>query len=226
MLERTQHEIILKKILADVFSDKKLQTVLAFKGGTCLYFFYDLDRFSTDLDFNLLSDKLDTENMTTILSKYLTLEENISKRNTWLWVGTFKKGKQKIKIEISKRSFDDTYENKDFYGFTVPTMSTDCMFAHKLCAITDRKRLQNRDIYDSLFMFEKGFKINEKIIKERTGKDLSTYYRDLIHFIEKKVKPNLILNGLGEVLNEKQKAFTKANLINRILFELKIRIKS
>ena len=42
------------------------------------------------------------------------------------------------------------------------------MFAHKLCAITDRKKLQNRDLYDSWFMFEKGFEINEEIINEET----------------------------------------------------------
>ncbi len=223
MLDRTKHEIILKKILADIYQDKNLQVSLAFKGGTCLYFFYDLDRFSTDLDFNLLSGQFDSERMTEILSKYLILEENISKRNTWLWVGSFEKGKQKIKIEISKRNFGDIYENKDFYGFTVPAMSKDCMFAHKLCAITDRKKLQNRDIYDALFMFEKGFEINEEIIKKRTGKNIKNYFQELIIFLKKNVKPNLILDGLGEVLDERQKIFVKENLLKKLLFELEIR---
>ena len=44
------------------------------------------------------------------------------------------------------------------------------MFAHKLCAITDRQKLQNRDLYDAHFMFSQNFEINEEIIKLRTKK--------------------------------------------------------
>lgn len=42
------------QILKQVFQDKELCNLLAFKGGTALMFFHDLPRFSTDLDFNLL----------------------------------------------------------------------------------------------------------------------------------------------------------------------------
>ncbi|MBI2600333.1 nucleotidyl transferase AbiEii/AbiGii toxin family protein [Candidatus Daviesbacteria bacterium] len=45
-----------------------------------------------------------------------------------------------------KDAYPNTYINKDFYGITIPTLSPECMFAHKLCAITDRKKLQNRDL--------------------------------------------------------------------------------
>lgn len=224
MLDRTRHEITLKKILADIYSNKHLQAKLAFKGGTCLYFFHGLNRFSTDLDFNLLGGgEFNNEELTEILKQYLILEENISKRNTWFWLGSFEKGRQKIKVEISKRDYPDTYETKDFYGFTVQTMTTDCMFAHKLCAITDRKKPQNRDLFDTLFMFEKGFKINEEIIKQRTGKELREYFKELVEFIEKNINPAMILDGLGEVLDEKQKIEIKNDLIKKLLFELKIR---
>ena len=223
MLDREHHEILLKKILADIYQDKNLGASIAFKGGTCLYLFYNLDRFSTDLDFNVIADKLNEKAMTLILNRHLNINQAISKRNTWFWIGSFEKGKQKIKVEISKRNYPDKYINQNFYGLTVPILSKDCMFAHKLCALTDRKKLQNRDVYDALFMFQNGFEVNEEIIEIRTSKSSKEYFKDLVTFLKKNVKPNLILDGLGEVLNEKQKSWVKSNLFEKLLFELEIR---
>jgi len=42
------------QILKDIYSDIELSNCLGFKGGSALMFFYDLPRFSVDLDFNLL----------------------------------------------------------------------------------------------------------------------------------------------------------------------------
>ena len=223
MPDREHHEILLKKILADIYQDKNLGASIAFKGGTCLYLFYNLDRFSTDLDFNVIADKLNEKAMTLILNRHLNIDQAISKRNTWFWIGSFEKGKQKIKVEISKRNYPDKYINQNFYGLTVPILSKDCMFAHKLCALTDRKKLQNRDVYDAFFMFQNGFEVNDEIIEIRTNKSSKEYFKDLVTFLKKNVKPNLILDGLGEVLNEKQKSWVKSNLFEKLLFELEIR---
>ena len=45
---------MMMRILKDVYTDAILSSLLAFKGGTSLMFFYGLPRFSTDLDFNIL----------------------------------------------------------------------------------------------------------------------------------------------------------------------------
>lgn len=42
------------KILKKIYQNPLLQTTLGFKGGTALYLFYKLPRFSTDLDFDLI----------------------------------------------------------------------------------------------------------------------------------------------------------------------------
>jgi predicted nucleotidyltransferase component of viral defense system len=105
MLDRSKHEIVLKRILADICQNKNLSASLGFKGGTCLYFFYDLDRFSTDLDFNLIGAEFNKNAITEILSRYLEIDQAVSKKNTLFWMGSFKKGSQKIKLEISKRFF-------------------------------------------------------------------------------------------------------------------------
>jgi len=223
MLEKNKHELILKQILKDIYKQKDLTGVMAFKGGTCLYMFYGLKRFSTDLDFNLLNESFDPAKVTGVLEKYLTIEEQRSKRNTWFWLGGYEKGLQKIKVEISKRDYPDKYVNLDYLGMTIPVLQPEYMFAHKLCAITDRKKLHNRDLYDSWFMFEKQWEPNEEIIKIRTGLTKKDYFEKLIPYIEKNAKN--VLDGLGEVLDRKQKFWVKENLVKELLFSLRLRVE-
>ena len=73
-MDRNKHQYYMTKILLDIFGDRELASLLAFKGGTSLLFFHKLTRFSTDLDFNLLDEQyvdLVYKKLRTILSKYL-----------------------------------------------------------------------------------------------------------------------------------------------------------
>jgi predicted nucleotidyltransferase component of viral defense system len=222
MLDKQLHEINLRNILYKLYTNPKVSTQLAFKGGTCLYMFYNLDRFSTDLDFNSLTTHLDTDTISELLEEYGIKDIDFSeKRYTWFWLLNYKKELMNIKVEVSKRDYPDTYETKDFLGITVNCMTRDCMFAHKLCAITDRKKLVNRDLYDTLFMFQKNFPIKEEIIKIRTNKTLIEYLEFLLIFIEENVKEKNILDGLGEVLDEKTKMRVKTKLKSELLFIIK-----
>ena len=54
MVNINKHKFFLTQILKGIYSDIELANCLGFKGGTALMFFYDLPRFSVDLDFNLL----------------------------------------------------------------------------------------------------------------------------------------------------------------------------
>ena len=45
------------QILKEIYADIELANCLGFKGGTAMMFFYDLPRFSVDMDFNLLCNK-------------------------------------------------------------------------------------------------------------------------------------------------------------------------
>ena len=54
-MDVNRHKFYMLQILKDIYSDPKLSTALGFKGGTALMFFYNLPRFSVDLDFNLLA---------------------------------------------------------------------------------------------------------------------------------------------------------------------------
>ncbi len=224
MIDLEKHAQILKNILKDIYTDKYLQTSLAFKGGSCLYMFYGLDRFSVDLDFNLKTENFDPDKITKILKNYININDQSNKRFTWFWLGSYEENKQKIKLEISKRDYPDKYINKDFYGITISIMEPSYMFAHKLCAITDRKVLQNRDLYDAHFMFKKGFEINEEIIMIRTGKTKKEYFAYLVKYINDNVNSQNIIEGLGELLNSSQKDSVRATLRRDILFDLESRM--
>jgi predicted nucleotidyltransferase component of viral defense system len=222
MLNRSLHDTHLRKILNNIFENKTLVSQLAFKGGTCLYLFYGLDRFSTDLDFNALTENLDVEEITKVIGDYGIEDSNFTdKRLTWFWLLNYAKKTMNIKLEVSKRDYPDTYEIKEMLGVRIKRMTQDCMFAHKLCAITDRSKLANRDLYDTLFMFNKNFPINEEIIKMRTGKSTQQYLTELIDFVEQNVDPKNILDGLGEVLTEAQKDRAKVKLKPDLLFSIK-----
>jgi hypothetical protein len=90
------------------------------------------------------------------------------------------------------------------------------MFAHKLCAITERTVLQNRDLYDSWFMFSNNFPVKEEILIERLGKNLSEYSKDLVEVIDNLPKDYNILNGLGSVLDMKRREWVKENLLKEL----------
>ena len=224
MLNRQKHEIILKNILKDIYSDNLLATALGFKGGTACYLFYDLPRFSTDLDFNLLNaDKQNEvfEKLKIIAGKYGIISEARMKRKTIFILLSYKKGTQKIKMEISVRDYQDNFEIKNFLGISVLTMVKENMFAHKLVAAADRKKIANRDLFDLNYFFQKNWDINERIIKLRTGKNLKNYLQSLAEFIDEKVKENTILDGLGEVLSESQKDWTRGNLKKDLIFKIR-----
>jgi len=70
MLNKEIHRSKMYNILVDIFSTD-LSKILAFKWWTACYFLYKLDRFSTDLDFDLLVDNKEVdEKIINILKKY------------------------------------------------------------------------------------------------------------------------------------------------------------
>ena len=79
----TTHNKILLQILKEIFTDTSIAAVLGFKGGTAAYLFYNLDRFSVDLDFDLLEESKEDyvfERVIKIVKKYGIIKESYKKR--------------------------------------------------------------------------------------------------------------------------------------------------
>jgi predicted nucleotidyltransferase component of viral defense system len=211
------------KILKDIYSDFQLSSLLGFKGGTALYLFYNLPRFSVDLDFNLLDlSKKDVahRNVKKIVRKYGELKDEFIKRNTIFFLLSYGGPDRNIKIEISLSEFPNEYETKQYLGLPVLVMKREYMAAHKLVALTERKGVANRDIFDIWYFLKSGWSIKDEIVELRTGMTVTEYIPKCIEFIES-AKRKSILQGLGEVLDPKLKGWAKNHLASDAIFYLR-----
>lgn len=214
MANINKHKFFLMQILKDIYSDIELANSLGFKGGTALMFFYDLPRFSVDLDFNLLDltkEKTVYEKVRRILLKYGKIFDEALKFYGPIIVLDYGVGERKLKVEISNRQWKNQYERKNLLGINMEVMVAPDMFAHKLCALLDRGELTNRDIFDSWFFMQKQMPINKEIVETRMKMSLTDYIQKCINHLEK-MSDRGILNGLGELMDEDMKKFVRTKL--------------
>lgn len=210
MLNTDQHRTIMFNLIKDIFNSN-IGKYLAFKWWTATYFLHKLDRFSTDLDFDLLDDsKHIDEELAKIAQKYGTIKKW---NKLTLSYGDYDVN---IKIDVNRVIWENNrYEILNFYGTDIKAQDKWTIFANKLVALIQRHT--NRDIYDINFFFNNSFPINEEVIKERTWNDLNTLLKKIKEKLENLPKEYKILDWLGEVLDEEQKKFVKKNLISSLI---------
>jgi len=220
MTNIAKHRRVLLSLLQKMYKHSALAPALCFKGGTCLYFLEHLPRFSVDLDFNLV--KTDTSFSPTvmegILQTELKLNDRQEKKYTWLWNGVYEPQQWNVKVEVSKRQFPDKYELRELFGLPLQALKLEYQLSHKLCAITDRNTMVNRDIFDVHFLLSKHVSIAEEIITLRTRMPAKDYLRSLLTFIPKHCSARGTLDGLGELLDPDLKTWVKESLIQETLF--------
>jgi predicted nucleotidyltransferase component of viral defense system len=214
MINLNRHKFFLVQILKDIYSDIELVHDLGFKGGTALMFFYNLPRFSIDLDFNLLNNKNEVRvfnSVRKIVLKYGKIHDEAIKHFGSIIVLDYGIGERKLKVEISNRNFNDHYETLNFLGINMKVMVQPDMFAHKLCALIDRGELVSRDIFDVWFFMQKQTPLNKSIIEFRMKIPYEDYMQTCIdRLIE--IKENRLLQGLGELMDEQLKSFVRTKL--------------
>jgi len=229
-LDTAKHKNILIKILKDIYTDSTISPILGFKGGTAATLFYGLDRFSVDLDFDLLdAEKEDYvfERVKAILENYGKLKQARKKRFNLFYVLSYDEkdiNAQNVKVEINRREFSSKYDVKSFLGISMQVMIKEDMAAHKLCAMYERIGKTNRDIFDVQFFLSHDWPINKKIVEDRMGMAYKEFLKKAIAVMEKFNDGN-ILSGMGELLTEKQKIWTKAKLKSEALFSLRLALE-
>jgi predicted nucleotidyltransferase component of viral defense system len=214
MTDLNRHKFFLVQILKDIYTDIELASWLGFKGGTALMFFYDLPRFSVDLDFNLLNpekEELAFGKIEKILLKYGTIADKAIKFYGSIVVLNYGSGERKLKVEISNRIFDNHYEIRNLLGINMKVMTEPDMFAHKLCALLNRNELTNRDLFDSWFFMQKQTPINKDLVEARMGIALADYLQKCINMLEAMSNKGL-LHGIGELADSDMKNFVKTKL--------------
>lgn len=168
MLNNEIHEKYMEDILTAIFTDE-IGKYLAFKGGTLAYRKHYLDRFSTDIDLDILdSDKeqLIIQGMREILVRFGDIKNETLGKTIHRWMFRYDEKSMNIKIELNKRIWkQNTYHKQKIKGISISCMTPDCIFANKLVAFSER--FANRDLYDVYFFFTKKFPIKEQLIIER-----------------------------------------------------------
>ena len=223
MIDINRHKFYMMQILKKVYADVELANCLGFKGGTAMMFFYDLPRFSVDLDFNLLCNEKEDivyNKVRKIILNHGKIYDEAIKFYGPLIVLDYGVGERKLKVEISNRIFDDHYETKNFLGINMKVMVQSDMFAHKLCALLDRNTIASRDIFDSWFFMKNQTPVNKDIIEFRMKTPFTEYIQKCIHQLEK-ISDRGLLQGLGEILNPEMKKFVRTNLRTETISLLK-----
>jgi predicted nucleotidyltransferase component of viral defense system len=226
MLDKNKHQAVMTQIIKDIYSDIYLSSLLGFKGETAAYFFFDLPRFSVDLDFDLLEDSKENrkavfEKVSSILQKYGEIRDSQSKFFTIYFSLSYEKGEHQIKLEINTRPTGAKYEMKNYLGIPVLVSSRESMVASKLIALTNRKTFAYRDLYDTHFFLKNRWNIDEDVLKIYGENSLEEYLLKCVKTVEK-LPNNEMLKGLGELIDEKEKKFVKEELRKDTLFLLKL----
>lgn len=219
MLNKDIHRKKMYDILQEIFTSD-IWKYLAFKWWTACYFFHKLDRFSTDLDFDLVSEYGDIDSsIVKILQKYWEVKhwKYVIKLSYW-------ETDMNIKIDINRTIWkNNSYEILNFYWTDILTQDKWTIFANKLVALTERNT--NRDIYDVYFFFKNNFDINDEVILERTWWTRKKLFSKIITKLEKLGENYKILDWLWEVLkDEKHKSFVKNKLIKELIWTIQFKI--
>ena len=222
------HKNILFQILKDIYSDTTISSLLGFKGGTAALLFYQLSRFSVDLDFDLLDPGQEQQvfyRLKRLAEKYGTLKDAKIKRFNLLVVLSYEDQVRQVKIEVNRRAAGSRYDLKTYLGVSMLVMVQEDMCAHKLMAMYERIGKTSRDIYDVWFFLEHRWPVNKGIIKERSGLSFRELLAKCIGRLEQMNNRN-ILDGLGDLLTSSQKDWARAKLRTETIFLLKARLAS
>ena len=177
-----------------------------------------MDRFSTDVDLDLLDSKQEQEvieTMRNILPIHGEIKNETLGKTLHRWVFRYDEKSMNIKVELNKRAWkNNMYQLQYIDGIAINCMTSDSIFANKLVALSERR--YPRDLYDVYFFFRKKFPINEQLIIERTGLSLKDFLQKLSKDIPMYFTEANVLTGLGEVLTDHQKIWVKNNLLKEI----------
>lgn len=217
---RVLTEYLQAEILAIVFNSK-FGPHLSFLGGTCLRFVHRIERFSEDLDFDLIKPDLDYDALAKFLGKKLrelgfpadaTVKktENIiiinvkfSQVMKEMGVSDLEDQKLKIKFEIDPTPYASIrHESRQVFAygksFNIISNTLETLFAQKILAIIFRPYQKGRDFYDLVwFLSQKKIEPNYEIFKEKGIKIANR--QELIDFLKEQAKKSDLEQAVRDV---------------------------
>jgi predicted nucleotidyltransferase component of viral defense system len=206
------HKSYMNRILMETLDRPVLAHNLAFKGGSCASMLGYLDRFSIDLDFDILKNADEavlrnefhqifdhlglkiTGEFDKVLFFQLRYPNDPGKRSTLKLSGN----NQLVKANQYKIQYFTEIDR------LMNSQTIETMFANKLVALMDRFELHQtvagRDVYDIHYFFIHGYTYHHPVIQERTGLAPKNYFEKLIDFIKTHITQTIINEDLNTLL--------------------------
>jgi len=213
------HSEYINKIIQGLFASK-ISEYIAFKWWTLAYLCYDLDRYSTDIDLDLLNHDAEKEvidEITALLANIWEIKNRTLWRDLHRWIFRYDDKSPNIKVELNKRDVSwNTYEYREIFWQKVCCMDKETMTTNKLIALWNRR--YNRDLFDTYFFRIQWFEYKEEIIYKRTWYSLIDYINYLLQELPNHYQVNTILSdGMWDVLTDQQKIWVKEHLLEETI---------
>jgi len=183
-IKNAEKDYLLELLLYLLSDDRRS---LIFKGGTALYKFYNLNRFSEDLDFDVVVKRFDVDKMIKKIIRNLevtamqrTIFEKTEHGNEInirftvrgpLYDGS-KNSISRVTINISKRERPISSLEKllvptypEIPSFELSVLEVEEIAAEKIRCILTREK--PRDIYDLWLLFKKGIMVDISLVNKK-----------------------------------------------------------
>ena len=188
---------------------------IAFKGGTALKLFFDLPRYSEDIDYDSLPGISAQRLIKTIRDLFAKRRWEITdeaiKYFTILLELRFAGPERhfRVKIEISTREKELETTILSFRGVPILTLEPSFLMTEKLLTFVDRQA--GRDIFDAWFILEHGYPLKESLIK-RTFTGYKGFYQAMLNIVEK-ADTKKILRDTGKLLGKDHRNWIRTSFL-------------
>lgn len=169
-----------------VLSKSNVGSHIAFKGGTALKLFYDLPRYSEDIDYDSVR-KISPQELMDKVKAQITrqkweLTDDAIKYNTILLELRFTGPERnfRVKIEISTRVKELQTTIISLRGVPVLVLEPSFLMTEKL--ITFVYRQAGRDFFDAWFILSNAYPLDESLIIKKYG-NIDQFYQALLEVI-------------------------------------------
>jgi predicted nucleotidyltransferase component of viral defense system len=183
-VRNTEKDYLLELLL---YAVSEFNRVLVFKGGTALYKFYNLNRFSEDLDFDAVGKRYDGDALIKKIVRNLELtgmqrtlsetKEHGNEINVRLTVrgplyDGSKESMSRVSLNLSKRERPTLIQKKllvptyqEIPSFELLVLDASEIAAEKIRCIMTREK--PRDIHDLWFLSKRGVSLNVSLIDKK-----------------------------------------------------------
>lgn len=211
--EDTLHKAWMCRVLTALVDDPVLVHALRFKGGTCAAMRGFLNRFSVDLDFDVLGSRRALSALRTRCAAVLRgtgiIIHNYSTTTLQYFLKYTAGPRQRTTLKIDglipppkANQYEPVYLPD--INRIVWCQTRDTMVANKLVAPLDRFAqrggVAGRDIYDIHAFLSHGFTYAEAVIRERRRQTHLEFFADLIAFVMQHVTATTIDQDLNVLL--------------------------